>query len=285
MDLLTCELCHVSLPSSNMLLHKVRCGRPSSRNLTSRIRPASAPLSEDSFAQAAGNQRQPSFTRTGSSDVYSSVEPDGKPPAAPSTRPDPAALTYAVPPTAEPRMLNTYNAAHPTTPAAGMSSHVLRCKVDSDVQMMQMLHEVYRWVPGAEQVRPTPAVRAQKELLIANMETMWVTPAAWVFHQIFGMRTTRIAGKRTAERPSPGRTVFAVNPFPYQVPDGTLHWVLWMASPVAEWPDERITAEIAREVDERGGGEFVWYANPKMSMGDPELHHVQCFWRTADAAR
>ena len=182
-------------------------------------------------------------------------------------------------------MLSTYNAALPTPPAAGRSSDVLRCKVDSDVQMMQMLHEVYRWVPGAEQVRPTPAVRAQKELLIANMETMWVTPAAWVFHQIFGMRTTRIAGKRTAERPSPGRTVFAVNPFPYQVPDGTLHWVLWMASPVAEWPDERITAEIAREVDERGGGDFVWYANPKMSMGDPELHHVQCFWRTADAAR
>ena len=39
----------------------------------------------------------------------------------------------------------------------------LRCRIDSNSETMQMLHEVYGWVPGAEQVRPTPAVRAQKD--------------------------------------------------------------------------------------------------------------------------
>ena len=73
-------------------------------------------------------------------------------------------------------------------------------------------------------------------------------------------------------------TVFAVNPFPYDVPAGTNHWVFWMASPEVEWPEERITAAIAAAVDERGGGQFVWYTNPKMSIGDPRLHHVQVFW-------
>ena len=151
----------------------------------------------------------------------------------------------------------------------------LRCRVDSSVDVLQALHEIRSWVPGADQVRPTAAVRAQKELLLANIETMWTSPADWVFHQIFGCQTTREKGKRTAARPPPGTTVFAWNPFPYQVADGTMHWVLWMASPVGEWPDDKITSEIAKEVDERGGGEFIWYANPKMSLGDPRLHHVQ----------
>ena len=145
-----------------------------------------------------------------------------------------------------------------------------------------MLHEVYGWVPGAEHVRPSPAVKAQKQLLISNMDAMWSSPADWVFHQMFGSTTTRGPdGKRRSALPNTGATVFAANPFPYQVPSGTEHWVLWMASPAEEWPEERINAEIARAVDERGGigSEFVWYANPKMSLGDAALHHVQVFWQ------
>jgi len=104
----------------------------------------------------------------------------------------------------------------------------------------------------------------------------------WVAH-IFGSLTKRgPSGKRTAERPAAGATVFAPNPFPYDVPAGTEHWVFWMASPEAEWPEERITAAISAEIDERGGGQFAWYPNPKMSIGDPELHHVQCFWRPTE---
>ena len=54
-----------------------------------------------------------------------------------------------------------------------------------------------------------------------------------------------------------------------------------MASPEAEWNEQRINAEVCRQVDVLGGGEFVWYPNPKMSVPDPNMYHVQVFWKPA----
>ena len=165
--------------------------------------------------------------------------------------------------------------------SAGANEDRLRCRVDSDSDVLQVLHEVYHWVPGKANVRPTPDVRAQKELLLANLEGMWDSPADWVYHHVFNMKTARGPnGKRSCvSRPDSGTTIFARNPFPYDVPQGTEHFVFWMASNESEWPEERITSGIAKAVDERGGGQFVWYPNPKMSVPDPTLFHVQVFWR------
>ena len=147
----------------------------------------------------------------------------------------------------------------------------------------RLLHEVYKWVPGREQVRPRAEVRAQKELLLTNLQQMWASRHDWVFHHVFGCATRRGPdGKRACPTPpAPGSTVFARNPYPYDVPEGTEHCLLWMASPEAEWPEERVTARLAEAVDERGGGAFVWYANPKMSLDNPNMYHVQVFWRPA----
>ena len=170
----------------------------------------------------------------------------------------------------------------PSPPSTGDR---LRCRVNSDAEELQLLHEVYGWVPGKAHVRPTPEVRAQKELLLSNLGSMWASAADWVFHHVFETATKRGAdGKRTASRPDPGRTVFKPNPFPYSVPDGTEHWVFWMASPESEWPEARISQRVGEAVDAQGGGvsrsgQFVWYPNPKMSIGDPQLHHVQVFWK------
>lgn len=196
----------------------------------------------------------------------------------------------------------------PSPPSTGDR---LRCRVNSDAEELQLLHEVYGWIPGRDNVRPKPEVRAQKELLLANLEAMWASPLDWVFHHVFGAATTRgTDGKRSATRPQPGLTVFKPNPFPYDVPRGTEHWVFWMASPEAEWPEERISTCISQAVDARGGGDYgacerlpkrrkqvapkppsarlshalcvracaVWYPNPKMSVPDPNLFHVQVFW-------
>lgn len=129
--------------------------------------------------------------------------------------------------------------------------------MSSDVEELQLLHEVYGWVPGRDHVRPSPAVRAQKELLLNNLEAMWASPADWVFHHVFGAPTTRNAsGRREAERPAAGITVFRANPYPYDVPPGTAHWVFWMASPQDEWPEDRISAGVAGAIDKLGGGQF-----------------------------
>ena len=103
----------------------------------------------------------------------------------------------------------------------------------------------------------------------------------------------RADGRRATARPAAGAESFAPNPFPYDLAPGTEHWVFWMASAPGERseasitsaPGERseasITSAIAAAVDARGGGDFVWYYNPKPSVPDPELllSHVQVFWQ------
>jgi len=161
----------------------------------------------------------------------------------------------------------------------------IRCRVSSDVDSLQALHEATGWTPSAEQIRPTAALRAQKELMLANISRMWVSPADLVCYQVFGGATTRGAsGLRSTQRPPPGRAVLVPQPFPYDLAAGTAHMVLWCSSPRPNWSDEQLTAEIVCAVDERWGGsstEFIWYENPKMSVPDPHLYHVQVFCRPA----
>ena len=71
---------------------------------------------------------------------------------------------------------------------------LLRTRVSSDLHDLQRLHEATGWTPSADQIRPTAAVRAQKELLLSNLGAMWASPMDWVFHHVFGSPTTRDVG-------------------------------------------------------------------------------------------
>ena len=82
-------------------------------------------------------------------------------------------------------------AASAGLPSQGRSGERLRCRVSSDAEELQLLHEVYGWIPGEANVRPPPAVRAQKELLLSNLDQMWASASDWVFHHVFDAPTTR----------------------------------------------------------------------------------------------
>lgn len=161
----------------------------------------------------------------------------------------------------------------------GLLPAALRMRVSSDLGELQRLHQLTGWTPGAVHVRPDATKIAQKELLLANLGRMWASPADWVFFHVFGMRTSSGGGGRVAERPPAGQTRLRPQPFPYELPAEVQHYVLWCSSPRKEWSDSAITAAIAQEVDAHGGGEFVWYENPKPSVQHEQLHHVQVFWR------
>ena len=82
-------------------------------------------------------------------------------------------------------------------------------------------------------------------------------------------------GKRLATRPEPGVTVFARNPYPYDVPRGTEHCLLdgFAARRVAR----RRSTPAARH-RRAPGGVYIWYPNLRMSVLDPHMLHVQA-WR------
>lgn len=169
-----------------------------------------------------------------------------------------------------------------SAPADVESSEPTRgTRISAELDALQARHEATGWTPGAAHVRPAPATRAQKELVLANVRQSWASDADWVSHEVFRTTARRAAdGKRHAARPPRGAAVLAPQPFSYELPRGTMHSVYWMATSGEEWTDERITAGIAARIN---GGEFVWYPNPKPSVTDAVLSHVQVFWRPAVA--
>lgn len=156
----------------------------------------------------------------------------------------------------------------------------LRRRISCDAEDMQRLHERTGWTPAAAHVRPDTVTLVQKEVFLASLAQQWASPGDWVFHRIFDSEAMRCEGLRTAVRPRPGLVRLVSQPFPYTLPAATQHLVLWCSSPEAEMTDDGITAAIAREVDKLGGGEFVWYKNPKPSIVDHRMSHVQVFWRS-----
>ena len=77
-------------------------------------------------------------------------------------------------------------------------------------------------------------------------------------------------GKRSAARPVAGSTIFKPNPFPYAVPDGTEHWVFWMAANEAEWPEARMRAVWAALVAGSANGYLpAGKFGPWMRSGEP----------------
>ena len=295
-----CEACGSQVPDDYMLMHSMHC------------------TNVDISGTAVVGEVPPSYASDMPASVTSTLEfameaacLDPLLAPIPLPPPPPRAPEPAPPPPPPPPPPKPVDPPKPPRKLRSSSSERLACHVSSDAEELQLLHEVYGWVPGRDNVRPTPAVRAQKELLLSNLGSMWVSSIDWVFHHVFGSPTTREKGKRRAERPQVGRTVFKPNPYPYDVPDEAVHWVFWMASPAAEWPEARITAGIKEAIAALGGGDFgaqaaartralpalrsiaphratpphtafspaVWYANPKMSLPDPNMYHVQVFWR------
>lgn len=93
-----------------------------------------------------------------------------------------------------------------------------------------------------------------------------------------------------------GKRVFAPNKFPYAVPAGCEHYVLWYISVGAPPPEENVCNDIESEIKtilgEAGGEgdtrtpnqfEYIWYDNPKPTMKrvaekNTFVYHVQVFW-------
>ena len=291
--MLQCEVCGIEIPASNMLMHSLKCSRkqalpaaaaaalpPQNNTATSAPTPLSelrqqclalnlkylfadpeevlvAKLREARESGAGSNSSEPREVAASAAAAEAAEE------AAAATTAAEAVAARVAAQAAAARAAATSTAASSHPPQKSISSppihpDALRCRVSSEVEELQLLHEVYGWVPGRANVRPKPDVRAQKELLLANLDKMWATPADWVFHHVFAAATTRGPdGKRAVTaRPDDGRTIFKPNPFPYDVPAGTEHWVFWMASPEGDWPEQRIQDGLGEAVDALGGGDY-----------------------------
>ena len=71
---------------------------------------------------------------------------------------------------------------------------------------------------------------------------------------------------------------FRKNDFPYNLPEGTQHYIMWYTYLIDD--DYKINQDIYDSIFQLLGTEnfeFIWYKNPKMTI--PEIYHLQVFWR------
>lgn len=138
----------------------------------------------------------------------------------------------------------------------------MRKRISHDGAVLDALHACHGWIPSSAQVRPSESIRDLKATALANgrgVERVW--------KDVFG-------GVKDNVGP---RFCLCRQPFPYQIPDQTVHLVAWTID--CSWSDHTLCAEIGAEIDRRGGGDYVYYSNPKKSIENPRMDHVHVFWR------
>jgi hypothetical protein len=98
----------------------------------------------------------------------------------------------------------------------------------------------------------------------------------FVLHDLFRCETRRnekglmLVDEASLKRVGKKKKLYP-NMFPYDLPSGTIHYVMWYTWTRPE--DSEITSDIANALGK--DADFVWYENPKMSI--PEIFHVQVF--------
>jgi hypothetical protein len=174
--------------------------------------------------------------------------------------------------------------------------------VSSDRDELERLNQQTGWTPGREATRPPPEDVAHKATLFDNVVRRYDTVRSYVLHRIFRLsassrgsfsssllfvsdETLREAQRTAAEREAGARrrkTVFCENLFPYDLPEGTRHCVLWLLLDADESDatihitDAEITELLNSELS-NCETQFVWYRNPKPSVLDNVSYHVQVF--------
>lgn len=156
--------------------------------------------------------------------------------------------------------------------------------ISSDLTVLNRLHEIYPWIPGADQIRPDPTTRELKQKRLQYINETWASVHSYILHTVFGKtpveRTDGALEICLKDKHVEELIVFRENEFPYQVGPSGRHFILWTGYQQKMYSNEEITREIEYSLNCLLGSTkyvFAWYENPKMTV--PEFYHVQVFWR------
>jgi hypothetical protein len=144
------------------------------------------------------------------------------------------------------------------------------------------MHSNYPWIPGSDQIRPSPQVLEKKWKEMSEIEVRYESVTDFVYATVFSFPEKLGPSGRIVSVPSGiqcPQKVFAPNRFPYNVAAGSHHWLMWYTKVHPTATDEEVNTDIRSGLAEHLGHnkfEFVWYENPKMTV--PDIYHVQTFW-------
>ena len=160
------------------------------------------------------------------------------------------------------------------------------CKVSSDKNDLERLHQQFNWIPGFNNIRPSRNILYQKYLDSVFMPLIYKSVKDYIYINHFKFNPTLITQSNKTDvkleclrEDIQIKNVFVKNEYPYDVPVNTKHYVLWYSHYSFSRDDNKINKDIydsLYKLLKHRNFEFIWYENPKMSI--PDIYHVQVFW-------
>jgi len=155
---------------------------------------------------------------------------------------------------------------------------LLRSKINSDSDALDLLHSQYYWIPSSENVRRSEDIQTKQILEMIPVQKYYISFRDYILDTIFGAKIVMNSeGKLSAIRESNLEHKFKLtqNQYPYQVSKDTRHYIMWY---LCDKPsDGQITIDINTELqdwEKYDQIQFVWYENPKIHR---EVYHVHVF--------
>jgi hypothetical protein len=154
---------------------------------------------------------------------------------------------------------------------------LLRTKISSDSDNLDLLHQEYNWIPSSENVRRSEETQAKQMLDMIPVQKYYASFRDYILDIIFGANVMMNTNGQLLAKETYFKQEYKLllNQYPYKVSPQTKHYILWY---IGEKPtDEQITKDIDSEIGEWKNyqqTQFVWYENPKIHR---EVYHVQVF--------
>jgi len=155
---------------------------------------------------------------------------------------------------------------------------LLRIKISSDSDALDLLHGEYNWIPSSKNVRRSGDIQAKQMLDMIPVQKYYQSFRDYILDTIFGAKIVMNSeGKLLAIGESNLEDKFKLvqNQFPYQVSKDTRHYIMWYKDDQPS--DKKITIDINTELqdwEKYDQIQFVWYENPKIHR---EVYHVHVF--------
>ena len=120
--------------------------------------------------------------------------------------------------------------------------------------------------------------QAAYEATLQKIRAEWRSIEDLIRVRVFGWKRVRSDRGDYVARPSSGgwrRRVLEPNPYPYIVPTGVEHWVLW--SEGTAMTATEVERYLSREAPE-WSTEWTWVRNPATARSVPGIWHVHVFF-------
>jgi hypothetical protein len=61
----------------------------------------------------------------------------------------------------------------------------LRCRIDSNIKILEAFHSQFDWIPGSDDIRPTKELLAQKIAKKEEILSLWKSTEDYILNSIF----------------------------------------------------------------------------------------------------